>query len=336
MSDKDDAKKGNYTAMDVIITPPVTEDRESLEEPPRQQLPPDLSKDYVTYDSLPRREVHLVSGPSGVGKTTFLCQLMDDVQNGRSVLECQAYPAPYCYVSLDRSQESINRTLDRLGLTGRIKPIIALPDLKSRDRLKELLDLVPSETRVVFIEGFGLLVSHGDSNDYTTVAQFLSGAVRLCQERGITIIGTVHTSKIRARDLILLQRERILGSVAWGAYSDTIIHIEHGDVLNVHNADRRIFVLPRNAPSRYFDYVFEERGRLVPAVERLRRELLDEKFDPLPTGTEVTRQQILAWAAEGQMSPRTAEYWIFDQLRGGIMEKKKRGVYTKTGPVLGA
>lgn len=290
--------------------------------------------EYVVDDVLPVNEISLMGGPSGSGKTTLMLQIIDDIQNEREVFRKSSHPRRYVYISCDRSRDSIDRTLERLDLAGKIEPIIALPQLSRHNALERLLDEIPDGTELVFVEGFGLLVPDGEANDYYTVAKFLSGSVKLCKQRGITILGTVHTSKTRARDLIFNRRERILGSVAWAAYSETIIFVEPADQLNVKNVDRRVFVLPRNAPSEYFDYCFDEGGRLVLAIERLRREFLNEKFDPLSEKAEITRQEILAWAHEGGMSDRTAEYWITDAISNGELMKKKRGVYIKLGPAL--
>jgi hypothetical protein len=202
-------------------------------------------------------------------------------------------------------------------------------DLQAAPTLDALLAIIPPETRVLFIEAFGLLMPERNSNDYNGVANLLTQTTRTCQARNITIIGTVHATKSRARDLIFNPRERILGSVAWGGFCETVIFIEPVEPTNVSNVARRVLILPRNAQNIELDLAFDDRGRLVPACVNDARNKLDLSLVGFEIGAEISKKQILQWAGRSGASTRTAEYWLTERVDDGVLEKVARGVYRK-------
>jgi RecA-family ATPase len=290
---------------------------------------PQPPTDFIVDEVLPCEEVHLIGGPSGAGKTAFLFQLIDDIRSGRDVFGRRSHMMPYVYVSCDRSHESINRKLVKFGLQDSITNIIALPDfIDSENPLETIINQLPEGTKIIFIEGFALLI-RGDSNSYGAVGHFLANAVKLCKKHHVTIIGTVHSTKARSRDVIYTPRERILGSVAWGACSETIIYIDPADLADSRNVDRRIFLFPRNVRNEQFDYCFDAQGRLVPVADQVLSNMLELELLRIPIDGVITRAQVMEWADRHGMSHRTAEYWMKDMTESGVLKREQRGSYRK-------
>jgi len=221
-------------------------------------------------------------------------------------------------------------------LQGKVGTALSLVDLKTRyvdcqPTIDNLLkdEVIPKGTRVLFIEALARLLPSGRVNDYRPVADFLCDMTNLCQKGGLTIIGTVHATKARARDLIFNPRERVLGSVAWGAFSETVIFIDPVEPTQVTNAERRVLMLPRNAPNTEHEFAFDPQGRLVPAKHKRGSVVLNGCLAEMGVGGEITRRAILDWAEASGVSPRTAEYWIASCVQGGQLEKVGRGLYRR-------
>ena len=179
-----------------------------------------------------------------------------------------SYPLPYAYISVDRSERSVHRTLKRMGIQPDSIPTMSAVDLK----LTTLVEVIREastrfkEARVFFIDGFASLTPEGKINDYNTVAGFLANATRQCAHYNITIIGIVHAAKTRENEKYLNARQRILGSVAWAGFSDTIFYIEPTDAENATCLMRKFEILPRNAKNEVFEMELTANGTLVPST----------------------------------------------------------------------
>lgn len=287
--------------------------------------------EFLIEGILPAREVHLLGGSSGSGKTTFLFQILADWQEGLPVLGHDSHPVPYAYISIDRSRTSVTRTLERIGLQDRITRVICREDLPVHVSLATVLErareLLP-DSQVFFIEGFQTLV--GDKgNSYTPVAALLQATTTYCANENITIVGVCHSPKLRLEEGFQHPREIILGSVAWAAFSDTVITLN----LNEQTGIITVSVLPRNAASEQHEFVFSPpNGVLIPPANNPKA-LLIIVVVALPIGEDVTRQQVIEWARNLGASESTAERVIRELLdEGELTATIQRGVYRRTEP----
>lgn len=274
---------------------------------------PTPSDEYFVDQIFPRGELHIIGGPSGGGKTTWSTQFSMDWSAGKPIFGFESYPLPYAYVSLDRGERSLCRTLRRCGVDPATFPYI--PGLRLNnpiDSLAKLLPLVNStypavlnEAGLIIIEGISTLMpGTAKANDYHMAFKFFAQLSAWCNEYGVTLIGMMHSPKMKESERYLNPRQRLLHSVAIGGVVETIVLVEP-NFETPTKRDRVITLLPRNASEQEFYVAFNEHGVLVPtekpaapAVEEAERELkAGELFDlfiiTVPVGERFTTSEAL-------------------------------------------
>lgn len=290
----------------------------------------DSSPEFLIDGILPANEVHLLGGSSGSGKTTFAFQVfLAQWQKGEDFLGHKSHPVPYVYVSLDRSRSSVVRTLQRLDLTSEITRIVCqeeVPEeaLTIEPVLKEAIKAFP-DSKLVIIEGFQLLAGE-KGNGYTSVGRVLKKAARLCSKHHLTIIGICHSPKMKIDEGFQHPREMIMGSVSWGAYSDTIITLN----LDEMTAIITVHLMPRNGPSEKHELRFGENGKLEPYVRAGKKDSICLKIAALPEGRPITRDEILRWGQAFHISSRTCEAAIKTCLENNLLDVIGTGIYERT------
>jgi hypothetical protein len=291
------------------------------------------SSEWIIDKLFPTREVHLIGGSSGSGKTTLLFQILQDWTAGNPVFGFQSYPVPFVYISCDRSLASVSRTMSRIGFTF---PRYSVVDsgLVGRSFTGDsgLLQSfrIPRTTKLIILDGMTSLCPDGKINDHKVVANFLANLATLCQARDMTIIGTVHATKTKENEKILKPRERIVGSTAWAAYSETIVILDPADATN--DSSRRILdIMPRNSAHIHKTLEFSPSGRLVEVEDENTQSgkfLLEQYLDNYSTGQEIPTSALLD-ARDNGISLRTMERWIAELVTEGKLEKVRKGVYRK-------
>lgn len=286
------------------------------------------SPEFLIEGILPANEMHLLGGSSGSGKTTLVFQTLADWQDGNPVFGHQSNPVPYSYLSLDRSRSSVTRTLERLGLEKRIERILCQDSFKKTNTPLAIIDAAQkehSDSLFFVVEGFQTLA--GDkSNSYAPVANLLRWSTLICTERGITILGVCHSPKMKVDESFQHSRELILGSVAWGAYSDTIITVQ----LEESTGNVTVRVSPRNAAAESFHYVFGHNGILLPLENVKPRDAIRLKVEALSLGSIVLRSEILQWGRAYKVSDKTADRVIADCLKNKVLASVDVGVYERS------
>ncbi len=289
---------------------------------------------FIVEPTLPAREVHLIAGPPGVGKTTFGLQLMHDWAQGYDVLGGYSHPQPYCLLALGDSQDSVGRTLERVGFESGMAALIPRPTLPPLERdgafraLHEILDhpQIPSDTRVLFIDDFWRLVPEGRIDDLGAVSGLITYATRLCKRRGLTIIGTVLSTKRKNPEEL------------WRCCAETVVTLEPDPESG--EGTRWVAISPRNEPSQVLRYRLDDRGRFVPALRRplvwtsngAKRTGLGTAFDEIPPGTELTREDLVELCQAHGLLESAVEDWVISQIQHEKLEKPRRGVFRKLPP----
>lgn len=293
---------------------------------------PDAAKqqpEFLIKDILPANEVHLLGGSSGSGKTTLVFQVLADWQADKPIFGHESYPVPYCYISLDRSRSSVSRTLQRLGLQSEITRLVCQEDIAEdsvtvsmvvKDALKRFPD-----SKLIVIEGFQLLA--GDQgNKYTSVARALKSAARICSYKKLTILGICHSPKMRLDEGFQHPREMLLGSVSWGAYSDTVITLNLDELTGII----QVTIMPRNAAGEQHEMKFGVNGKLEPFIRAGKRGQIVQRIHSLSTGRPITRVEILQWGKAANISTRTCEAAIAACLENNFLDIIGVGVYERT------
>lgn len=287
------------------------------------------SPEFLIEGILPANEVHLLGGSSGSGKTTLVFQTLAAWQDGESVFGHLSNPVPYSYISLDRSRSSVTRTLERLQLESTITRVLCQEEYEKCDNsIANVADIAlkhHTDSKLLIIEGFQTLVGDA-SNKYAQVSSLLRRSALICSRRQVTILGIAHSPKMKADESFQHSRELILGSVAWGAYSDTVITVQ----LEEATGNITVKILPRNAASESFHYVFGHNGMLLPLESVKPREAIRLKIEAVSTGSILLRAEVLQWANAYKVSERTADRVIADCLKNKVLDSVDVGIYERT------
>jgi hypothetical protein len=285
---------------------------------------------------LPTEEVHLIGGSSGSGKTTWALQFLTAWSAGESFFGYDSHPLPFVYISGDRSSRGVERTMRRMDIEPSTIPFLSAVDLAeySAEKMIHLALQRHPHAKLIVIEGMSSLVPGGKASmiDFALVRKFLTSLTRFCQKRHVTILGVVHSPKTKKGEEYENPRERISGSTAWAAFSETIILIERKSLGNPKNTLRRLFLLPRNAPEQLFEMDFRD-GLLVPVEKRLKPadpapliEFLDTReTDDIFRIDEIT-------ARVSGVTSRTVYRWLEKMEQQGKVKRVRQGEYKVLPP----
>ena len=288
---------------------------------------------YLVDSIFKAGKVHLLGGPSGSGKSTWLLEtIATEWSKGKPVLGYQSHPAPWVYISADRSTDSVLETMERIGIPESDVRIYSMTDSHSlldiSAAIRKCLELEPKPELVV-IEGLASLMK-GSHNNYQHVARFLQSLGLICVEFNITIIGVVHSTKCKQGEEFLNPRQRVLGSVAWAAYSETMLLLEPvGLEQNGTSPQRRLYVLPRQAKEFTVDMIVDDQGRLRPAPsaeDDLSEALSYAYLQSIKPNGEFTTADFMAHIG---IPERSAKRLLSQLLETGQIQKSSWGRYRK-------
>jgi RecA-family ATPase len=223
-------------------------------------------REYLIEKVLPSRELHILGGPSGAGKTRLLFQWLRDWQAGKPFLFDPKTNEPFAakpdlniaYIAYDRSEESIQETMDAIGPIPRLKWKSARSNPYTLRHIRELFP----DVNLVVIDAIASAVPMGRTNDYVTVAGFCRDIGVLCTQQNFTVLAIHHTAKAKENESYLNPRQRLSGSGSWAAFSDTVFLLEPINPDDPEKQERRLFVGPRNSAEFIVNYTFKN-GQLV-------------------------------------------------------------------------
>lgn len=219
-------------------------------------------QEYLIETIFPCGEIHLVGGPTGAGKTRWLLDMLLAWQQGKSVLDYKSYPCPWLYVSSDRSEKSVLRTLKTMQIDPTKIPMLSAMD--KRLTLSQILDCVQERAaKLVVIESFGNFVDPPGLG--VQVRNFFYSLRPILNQAELTIIGVMESPKMKPKDKYENPRQRISGVATWGHYADTIVLVEPMNAKKA-NSNRMLTVCPRNAPEQHIESTFID-GHLVPTAD---------------------------------------------------------------------
>lgn len=285
--------------------------------------------EYIIEDLFSCNNVHLIGGSSGSGKTTLVFQMHKAFLHGEDFLGRRTKPVKWGYISADRSVRSVQETQERLNT---FFPIFSLVDrhMTGSSLTNQILPSLPSfygyKPNFVYIDGFTLLP--GNANDYQNVAKWLADLTCYCDSKNITILGACHTAKTREGEAFEDPRQRILGSVAWAAFTEGAIVI---DKVPGEPAKRMVHLLPRNKPEEHnIAMMFGDDGYLKPVGKLAHQEeVADMILGPL-IGTEpgpLDYKALLAKATRAGVSRRSFDRHLAKMVDDGKLTHTGRGDY---------
>ena len=209
-----------------------------------------------------RSDVHLVGGPSGASKSTFMVDLLDTQLKGEKFLGHQTFGLPYLILMSDRGRFAHLRTANRMRFDPDLIPIKFLPSVTGLNAAKAILkeiEAAPTMPAIVFIEGADMLMENASKMEL--VVPFLDAVQKIAARYHISLICSVGSPKTKKGEGYVSKRDNIFGTVAWGRKTETIV------VLQCHEGDdmdarRNLSVLLRNGPSEKYSMRLEN-GRLI-------------------------------------------------------------------------
>jgi hypothetical protein len=222
---------------------------------------------YLIEPILPKYEVHLLAGVTGVGKTTWLFHtLIQEWSHGEYVLGFPSYPVPWVYVAADRSLASAYRTMDAMGIDHSTIDIIPAhgADHKSFNQVMEAV--AEKNAELVVVEAFGSFVD--DPARSKQVSAFIHSSCAWTPPskdfpNGLTILGVVESPKMKPAERYKLPRQRISGVATWGHMADCIMLIEHTNPGVQGDPNRVLYVCPRIGKDMEFHGSFNDQNHLV-------------------------------------------------------------------------
>jgi hypothetical protein len=297
---------------------------------------PESSSRYLIDPIWPKREVHIITGESGVGKTTLLTQWVNDLVAGRPILGFRFPPQKVVYVSNERSQESLEIDNDaRWKLRAPFYTIakamegVKVPP-KDRWSYAGLVGLIEKYAG----EGFEVMVVDPivtfcpKPNDQNEVHRFLYTLAQNELKRfGVTVIASGHPPKEREGQKILNIRQKVAGSQGWGSFSNCNMHLEPANDENRMETRVRLEVRSRHAPPMEFFFDRDEIGRLVeiPSEEFQSTEFIMLRV--LEGKKVLTTAESVAWGETRGVERRNVTRWLKRLEAGGVLEHQERGVW---------
>lgn len=215
---------------------------------------------FLVESLLPERQIHLVAGPSGAGKTRWLLHTLKQWEAGRPFLGRQSYPCPWVYVATDRTLDSVEYTLSKMGIEPTSINIVPAwgEDYKT---LPQIFDAInASGAKLAVVEGFG---GFADQKTPDAVRSYLAAVYRTIRKDNITLIGVVESPKMKPQERYENPRQRVSGAAAWAHYCHTIFLVEPEEVSNPGLGTRRLIVCPRDEPGQILKSAFDSQGRLI-------------------------------------------------------------------------
>lgn len=221
--------------------------------------------------AIPRRGIHIMSGPSGGGKTMLLCQMLAAMQKEEPFLNYPTKNVPLSYATLDRPIEDMHDSMAKAGIPLDTFPttryVLQMPesergeDYRTKAIIMAMLNKTP-RAKLLVIDGFSMLCSHGKVNDYLQSAVWLQSTTDLIESFDVCLIGVVHSPKPDGKR-VLKPRQTILGSSAQGGSCGTVIYMEEAEPLVPTSPKRIMHLCPRNLPPDLRKMRFVHPGILI-------------------------------------------------------------------------
>lgn len=295
---------------------------------------------------IPFGTITLFIGLSGGGKTCMLASWFRRWRDGKSICGHPTNrPTGLGVVASDRSLESHRHWFDLAGY-----PEIPMYSLRDDPKLDWDKFKLPHELPIQFeiaIDRLALppgalilfdplaMFIQGNLLDYKQTAIGIALLDRVCKRKKITALGIQHMGKPKGdiKERYLRPQDRILGSAALGAFTDTQI------ALSVPAETGEDFYTlawtPHTAPAEEFRFDRDDNGLFVPHLpspaEQIHQlgilQMLESAGDARPA------KEILVWCEEQLQISRATVYRALTELQAaGCVSNPKRGVYQFVKP----
>lgn len=228
---------------------------------------------------LPGASVNLLAGAPGVGKTALLAGLLTAFRDQRPVFGHTPAALPkIAIICADRSwDQSTSEWFRRVGYTD--LPAYSLLDdenfnVRRLRQKQQRIDILQEAINHLELPWGSLLVVDplalflgGNLNDYDACGVACAEIRQVCRRRGLTVIGTAHSSKQKAdkQQRYLRLQDRIAGSTALFGYTDTQMYLAAPEEIG---EDFYLFQwTPHHGPEEHFKLKKDDQGLFIPYEE---------------------------------------------------------------------
>ncbi len=176
---------------------------------------------YLIDPYIPANGVHVLIGSSGTGKTTLLMQLLDQTD------------VPFAYICGDRTEQAYKESIERIGIKS--FPIYSIIDETARAMARgglkagswhkwvaNYIESLATRPEIIIFDPASLAMPGVTNfNDYKQIAKALVDLQAEAQVKQQTYILIHHTNKTKRSEDFFDPFNRVSGSHAWIAYSNT-------------------------------------------------------------------------------------------------------------------
>lgn len=225
---------------------------------------------------LPAGRIHLFGGAAGAGKTTVISWMLRQIQLGNEVFGKKTNPPEggVYFLTADRPwrdyQEPISKA--KLDLAG----FYSFSDDPAMTYTKfchpnpvpllqnALATLAPKPKSVVVIDVLGLFLGD-DLRRYRPIMGYMWEYNKWCEDKDITIIGSVHATKQRGQaDRYVRLFDRVMGAGPLQATCSTTMYLASKEETGSELGYQEFEIAPRNAAAEKFQMVWDSDGLLKP------------------------------------------------------------------------
>lgn len=303
--------------------------------------------------------ISIISGASGVGKTTYLATFISRFLSGKPLFG--ETPAPIervPFVGLivtDRRWETARIWFDKAGVEegDRFRAYCLLDDstfewekikkdASHADLFEDALDAInPPPNSLVIVDPIALYLG-GRLIDYSVTAAAIGKLSAVCVKRRVTALGTLHVPKARSdpKERFIRPQDRALGSTAIASYTNTQFYL-----IGPEETRKPYYVLgyvSHNRPGyeaklvRDTDGLFKmatDADMVAVKLEEVAEQVEDDPlFDSIPpAGDEgVSGKQMVYLGSLRGLSRAT----VYRRLRlweqAGVVEEVREGIWRRT------
>lgn len=301
---------------------------------------------------MPRYSVTVVAGASGAGKTIFMAEAIQRMRDGRTFCGHPTNPqAGYYVIAADRDWSTYDAAYRSAGYPEIPHYVLAEDpefDPRSWGRKNTAFTLLENSIRrlnplpgsVVYVDPVAPLFIQGNQNDARDVALSLHWFRRLARLFQITLVIFANVGKQKVDDVYRRAQDRIAGSGAFVAYSDTQISVEQDQ-----DGVVTVSLTPRRGKSEEHQFKFNvETGLFAPhqdapaAPADLPRHLLTTFALVPPLPGVITSPELVKRVCETGLKRAMAFRHIQQLIERALIIKNELGVIMRvdTTPIVRA
>lgn len=249
---------------------------------------------YIIDQIFPANALHIVSGASGSGKSTWLYQMLADWTLGNDLFGYRSFPCKWVMITYDRGTRDNAQTLRRIGLHEWDFPLFSFEDLYSfhgsePDLFTLLRDHRFRDVELFVIEGImSFIPDPKPKQSQNKCEQMWITKVRSELLKDRTIIGTAHQTKQNIGNMT--SRMSMIGSASFIGGVGTVVlfddppetkQAQKNGKVPIDDGTKIVTICPRNAKDIRIQYSRDEKGRFVPFEDDI-AELTGNANDKVP------------------------------------------------------